>query len=158
MDALEKQQTQVCESDLEELGFTAAANSVKQKRELARKMRIAFEHFRVVTPEHIKDFNEKLYTTSKSKAGQFGSYSYQRLTFTPISQYGEVPPAPALEALRAAKELKCFDSFEVAKIESVTVVPDPILFGCITGCDKKYFVAQWDDDVKIEDILRPDEG
>jgi len=40
----------------------------------------------------------------------------------------------------------------------VTVVPDPILLGRITGCENRYFIAQWDDDVKIEDILKENEG
>lgn len=149
---------QVCESDLEELGFTKAAEGLKQKRELARKMRLAFEHFRVVTPDVITRFNEDLYKRSKVNDGKFGGYTYQCLKFTPIAQYGEIPPTAALEALRSAKEIGCFDAFEVATIESVKVVPDPILFGVITGCQNKYFIAQWDDDVKIEDILRPEEG
>lgn len=154
MDTLEKTKPVVCETDLEELGFTQAASGLKLKRELARKMRLAFEHFRVVTPEHIKRFNEELHNRSYDKH----TYTYQRLKFTLIAQYGEIPPAPALESLREAKRIGCFDRFEVATIESVTVVPDPVLFGCIDGCDNKYFIAQWDDDVKIEDILRPNEG
>ena len=32
------------------------------------------------------------------------------------------------------------------------------LFGVVTGCDDRFFIAQWDDDVKIEDILQGDEG
>jgi len=146
-----------CESDLEELGFIKAAEDLKVKREMARKMRIAFEHFRVVTPDAITRFNEDLRKRT-TKTGQFSTYSYQRLRFTPIAQYGQIPPTAALEALRAAKGLKCFDAFEVADIESVQVIPDPILFGVITGCENKYFIAQWDEDVKIEDILKPDEG
>ena len=158
MDVLEKQQKpQVSESDLEELGFTKAATDLKAKRELARKMRIAFEHFRVVTPDAVQRFNEDLCKrTRTNRTG--GGYTYQRLKFTPIAQYGEIPPAAALEALRDAKSKDCFDAFEVATIESVTVIPDPILFGVINGCNNKYYVAQWDDDVKIEDILKPDEG
>lgn len=153
----EIEQPKVCESDLEELGFTAAATGLKQKRELARKMRIAFEHFRVVTPDKIQEFNQELCKRTRTDR-KGGGYIYQHLAFIPIAQYGEVPPADALEALRAAKELKCFDTYEVAKIESVQVIPDPILFGCITGCANKYYIAQWDNDVKIEDLLKPDEG
>lgn len=154
----EIKEPKVCETDLEELGFTTAAKGLKEKRELARKMRIAFEHFRVVQPMHIQKFNEELYARSRTKTSITGSYSYQHLAFIPISQYGEVPPATALEALRAAKELKCFDSFEVAKIESVQIIPDPILFGIINGCDNKYFITQWDSDVRIEQLLKEDEG
>jgi hypothetical protein len=145
-------------SELEELGFKTAADNVKSRRELARKMRIAFEHFRVVTPDHVTRFNEELkQKTYKMENGAF-TYTYQTMVFTPIEKYPEVPPTEALEKLKEAKALNCFDAFEVANIQSRTVVPDPILFGRIGGCDNRYFIAQWDDDVRIEDILKEDEG
>lgn len=160
MDTLEKgSKPQVCESDLEELGFTKAAEGLKQKRALATKMRIAFEHYTVVTPDSIKLFNEELLKRSKTVTDKYGSYTHQFLKFTAIEEYGEIPPPEALQKLREAKAHKCFDRFEVATIgtTSVSKVPDPILFGVITGSDNKYFIAQWDDDVRIEDILRPEQ-
>lgn len=51
--------------------------------------------------------------------------------------------------------MKCFDSFSVAHIAEVK---DPILFGEIAECTDKFFIAQWDEDVKIEDILTEKEG
>lgn len=149
------------ENDLRELGFTAAAEQVQKDRELARKLRIAFEHFRVVTPAHIERFQSELKTKTQQADGrnQWGEITtHDRLKLTNIASYAAVPPQEALDELRKAKELNCFDTFEVATIESVRVVPDPIVFGVIHGCTNKYFVCQWDEDVKIEDILRPDEG
>jgi hypothetical protein len=35
----------------------------------------------------------------------------------------------------------------------VKEVIDPIIFGKIDGCTDRFFIAQWDDDVKIEDIV-----
>lgn len=149
------------EIELSELGFEKAATQLTQDKEFARKLRIAFEHFRVVEPKHITRFNEELKArTHKAKgSNQWGQItSYDTLKFTGIAEYTAVPPKPALEALRHAKTLGCFDGYEIATIESVEVVPDPILFGTITGSGNKYFIAQWDDDVKIEDILHVDEG
>lgn len=147
------------ENELIELGLPAAAAQIKKERELARKLRIAFEHFRVVEPAHIDRFNKELYKkTLKKAASAWGSDTYNRLKFTPIHNYENLPPAEALEKLREAKTLGCFDTFEIATIESVEIVPDPILFGRITGSENRYFIAQWDDDVKIEEILRADEG
>jgi hypothetical protein len=60
--------------------------------------------------------------------------------------------------LRKAKGLECFDRFEVAKVETIEVRPDPIIFGLINDCVDKFFITQWDDDVKIEDILKQNEG
>lgn len=146
------------EAELQELGFDRAATVLRAQREMARKLRIAFEHFRVVTPEHLERFNRELRGRTERRSSLSYSYTYDRLAFTPISFYGNCPPPEVLEKVRDAKKLGCFDSFEVATIESVKVIPDPIIFGVIQGCPNKYFVAQWDNDVKIEDILREDEG
>jgi hypothetical protein len=153
----EKEKVTADEAELRELGFCAAADKMKKDRETARKLRIAFEHFRVVTPEHVNRFNKEL-MAKKSGYDLYGGYTYQRLAFTPVEIYKGVPPREVLQKMKEAKELGCFDRFEVATLESVTVVPDPVLFGVIDGCDNRYFVAQWDDDVKIEQILREDEG
>lgn len=163
METLEKSRPkafQTQESELEELGFKAAAESLKGKRELARKMRIAFEFHRVVTPENIKQFNEELLQRTRKVTDKYGSYTHQYLQFTPVESYGEIPPPEALALLREAKQRNCFDQFVVATIgtTSVSKVPDPILFGQIKGDQNYYFIAQWDDDVRIEDILKEDEG
>jgi hypothetical protein len=142
------------------LGFTAAAANVRVNREMARKMRIAFEHFRVVSPENMAKFESELYERTHKRSSLSYTASYQRCQFTPISQYRQVPPKEVLEKVREAMALGCFDGFEVLTIENVEAqrIPDPIIFGRIMGTQNRYFVAQWDDDVKIEDILRPDEG
>lgn len=154
------------QADLEELGFALAADKVKKDRELARKLRTAFEHFRVVTQEQLNrfqvDLREKTFRVEgKNRHGDITSYS--RLVFTPIEHYQKVPPKFALNDLRKAKALGCFDRFEIATIEIVRnipapPVPDPIIFGLIDGSNNKYFVTQWDKDVSINDILREDEG
>lgn len=149
------------ESELRELGFTKAADQVQKDRDMARKLRIAFEHFRVVEPSHLERFQSdlKTKTTKSDGSNQWGTITtYDKLVFTPISDYKTVPPKEALDELRKARSHECFDSFEVATIKSVRVVPDPIIFGVINGCQNKYYVCQWDNDVKIEDILRADEG
>lgn len=144
------------EDELKELGFGKAAANVNAAKVLARKLRIAFEHFRIVKPENVGKFNEELRKKTQQRNGY--NVTYDRLAFTPISQYGKAPPKDVLDEVRKAKSLGCFDDFEVATIESVRVVPDPIIFGVINGSANKYFVAQWDNDVKIEDILKEDEG
>jgi hypothetical protein len=146
------------EAELRELGLTEAANKMKHQRELARKLRTAFEHFRVVTPEQLSRFQNELLGKRTWGSPYSGGYTYQALKFTALESYPNVPPSEVLEGIRAAKELKCFDRFEVLTLETVEVIPDPVVFGIIDGCDNKYFVAQWDDDVKIEQILREDEG
>lgn len=171
-----KTDTLPTEEELLELGFRTAAYELKNHKdaapkELRVKLRTAFEHYRVVEPEHIDRFN-KVLKAKTLKVRTYGSrYSktrietYQTLNFTPIHNYTAAPPRDVLISLREAKLLGCFDSFEIATIKIVSDqyvtqirLPDPILFGRINGSDNRYFIAQWDDDVKIEDILREDEG
>lgn len=140
------------ECDLRELGFTAAADQLSAERELARKLRIAFEFYSVVSPTHVAQFNDKI-----KKATYVDNGPYSRLVFNPIESYRTIPPKEVLEKVREAKDRGCFDSFEVATIQSVKVVPDPIIFGRIKGCANHYYIAQWDNDVRIEDILKPEE-
>lgn len=149
------------EAELTELGFDAAAKQLNADREMARKLRIAFEHFRVVEPDHLSRFQAELKQKTLRNDGRntWGMITeHDTLVFTPIKDYTAIPPKEALDELRKAKTLGCFDAFEVATIQSVRTVPDPIIFGTINGSRNKYYVCQWDNDVKIEDILRPEEG
>lgn len=135
---------------LEKLGFKTASDKIKRLAEKKRKLAIAYEHFRFVRKENIAAFQNKLYdSTRKDKEG------YKMLSFTPVESYEEMPPAEVLTALEEANEKHCFDSYEVAHIVRVK---DPILFGRVNGCSDRFFVAQWDDDVAIEDILAENEG
>lgn len=140
---------------LEKLGFTKASGKLKQLSEKKRKLALAYEHYRFVRKEKIQDFNQKL-KEKTARHDQYGSTYYQTLKFTPVSEYEKVPPTDVLLKLEEALERKCFDSFEIAHIEEVK--EDPILFGCIKGCTDKFFIAQWDNDVRIEDILKENEG
>jgi len=142
---------------LKELGLESAANKVNATKEFERRCAIAYEHFRFVTQKNIDDFNTKIKKeTFKKHANGFSRYD--TLQFVNLVSYQEVPPVNVLEKLEEAKGKRCFDSFEVAKIQSVEVRPDPILFGRVKGCPDRFFVSQWDSDVRIEDILKENEG
>lgn len=137
------------EERLEKTGFKAASKRVTELRERKRKLMIAYENYRFVRQEKIDAFNTKL-GKEKSKDG-----SWKMLDFAPIESYEGAPPESVLDALETAQGRNCFDTFEVAYIRQVR---DPILFGRIKACPDRFFIAQWDDDVKIEDILKPNEG
>ena len=141
---------------LTSLGFKRAAERVDYLKTRKRKLAMAYEHFRFVTEENIDAFNAKLRKETEKKEG--GYPVYDRLAFIRIADYEKVPPTEALEKVADAQKLNCFDSFEVAYIESVKEIPDPIIFGRVESCPDRFFIAQWDDDVKIEDILKENEG
>lgn len=137
---------------LEKAGLTDMAKTLKKLKAQKAKMLIAYEHFRFVRPEKFQAFNDKLRRETQK------DYTYNRLRFTALDQYAKVPPMNVIEAIEQATAKLCFDKFEVADIESVTELPDPIVFGVIDGCSDKFFISQWDDDVKIEDILSEVDG
>ena len=129
------------------LGFTQAAKTFKTKQAAAEKMRQAYAQYLFVPEATIQKFRERL-------AKDTGRQS--DLVFTALADYPEVPPTEALDALEAAQLIGCFDTFEVASIQAVVKVPDPILFGRVTGCNDRFFIAQWDDDVTVEQLLFQD--
>lgn len=136
------------------LGMTRAADGLKLAIEKKRKLAIAYEHFRYVRKDKIADFQQKLKEKTIRRDG--GASYFQILSFTPVAEYGKVPPKSVLDSFRAARDKGCFDSFLIAHIEEVK--DDPILFGCVSGCSDLFFIDQWDKDVSIEDILLPNEG
>lgn len=138
------------EERLQKLGLTVAANRLKKGKALKRKLAVAYEHYRFVRPEKIEEYQTKLRKATLDRRG-----GYKTLAFTRLEHYGEIPPSATLEALEVAQERGCFDYFEIAH---VVKVEDPILFGRVDGCKDRFFVAQWDEDVKIEDILMANEG
>ena len=146
---------------LEKLGMKKAAGNLETKKKLGKKLTLAYEHFRFVTPEKIGAFNEKLKAESIKLTGKKGKdlvEHYDKLCFSTLSSYEDIPPVEVLEKVEAATEVGCFDSFEVAQVKNVHVYKDPIIFGRIEGCGDRFFIAQWDNDVRIEDILKENEG
>lgn len=141
---------------LAEAGFTAAAEHVTKVREKAARLAVAYEHYRYVGPEAIKAFNGRLKKATIARTGTKGKdlvEHFDVLRFTPIATFQGIPPTDVLQAVTAAKGREVFDAFEVADIASVAEYKDPIVFGRITGCGDRFYIAQWGDDVSITDLL-----
>ena len=146
---------------LEELGFTEASKELEKKLAFKKKMMIAYENFKFVTPAIFNRFNIDLKRRTIARKGKKGvdlTEKYDQLVFQDVAKIRNLPPKSVLASMKKAKDLGCFDKFVVAKIESVVDYKDPIVFGVITGCDDMFFVDQWDNDVKISDILKGLEG
>jgi len=152
MEIVEKQPEVKVIDTLERLGFKTASTKLKTLSEKKRKLAIAYEFYRVVTEEKVADFQSKL---RKKTANWDGRQGYHKLDFVPVESYENVPTPDVLAEMEVAQGRKCFDSYEVAYIKQVE---DPLLFGRIKGCPDRFFIAQWDNDVSIDDILKPNEG
>lgn len=68
----------------------------------------------------------------------------------PVKEYKAIPPDHALEALKRAREKEIFHDFTIA---SVTHVKDPLLFGVLNGVEDRFFLAQWGEDVALDDVI-----
>lgn len=141
---------------LKSLGLTKAAETIEESASLTSKLNHAYQHYRYLPPSAIQRFQERL--RSEAITDERGAVVYKQLAFTRLDQYPTLPPEAMLLALESAKAHGCFDYFEVAHLETIKKLPDPLLLGCITNCADKFFITQWDEDVTITDVLQPDEG
>lgn len=144
------------------LGFTAGAAKAELDRDRARRMYAAYTGYEIVEPGHIEAFQERLKARSMKRTGEVGvnlREHFDTLVFEAPETYkgtgdsSGLPPKEALDAFAAAKDAGMFDTFEVARVESVQVYKDPILFGRIDGCLDRFFIAQWGDDVSLKDLI-----
>lgn len=138
--------------ELKELGLESAAEKMATSQDLVRKTAIAYEHYDYISQEDVNQYNDDL--KSKTIKDEKGQRHYMTLKFHALKDYPEVPPADVLQKLREAKAWNCFDEFQIAKLESVVEVPDPILFGKIKDCGDLFFIAEWDDDVTLAEIRK----
>lgn len=140
---------------LDKLGFRTVAKNLSEILEKKQKLMLAYEHYRFVAPENVGKFNAALMAKTGKNMNDANTMEFQQLAFVGIAEYEKVPPEEVLVALETAQEKKCFDSFEVAYIKDVK---DPLLFGRVKGTPNRFFIAQWDTDVSIDDLIEENEG
>src|SRR3972149_5667397 len=143
--------TDILEERLKSLGFENASNKLKHDLVLSEKMKLAYGKYLYVSQAQFDAFNEKLKAETLKEDKH--AYIYKRLKFTDIKNYPKIPPEEVLDSLEKSKVDNVFDVYEICEIEWYEEIKDPILFGCITGCTDKFFISQWEEDIKIEDIL-----
>ena len=137
---------------LKKLGLQSAAKKITDNVVLCRKLHKAYQEYQFIKEEDVESFNAHLRKTTET--GDSYRIEYDKLAFIKLNEYAETPPSEVLDLLEGAIKDKCFDAFEVCKIESVREVVDPILFGRVKGCGDRFYVAQWDNDVTIEEIKK----
>lgn len=125
---------------LKELGMETLSKRLMRKATGKEKLLVAVENHRYATREDIEAFKSEIREYDKE------------FVLTELKEYKHLPPNHVLKSLKEAKKRKCFDKFCVGHIRKVK---DPILFGQIDGFAELYFfIDQWGEDVKIEDILK----
>lgn len=75
-------------------------------------------------------------------------------TEIPLTDYQEIPPAQIVEKVSETNKTGLFDYLTVAKFSYKTeIVKDPLLLGRITNSDIRFFIAQWEDDIHLDDLI-----
>jgi len=146
--------------ELKKLGFKNVASRLEAEDKFRTKTFLAYNNYEFISEEDYQAFNEELRAKTQVRDQYMGRsyYVYDKLVMTRLEEYPDLPPEEVLLELKTAQERECFDYYEIAKIESIREVIDPILFGRINGCTDRFFIAQWDHDVKFEDIKRRKES
>ena len=160
--ACQPSQAERLKDRLESLGLSGAGQKVR----LASKAQVAYQHYRFMTHEQIAKFNKELREKTLKRVpadrenGVNAYDTWQEMKFHSIQTFDAVPPETALLELEKAQKLGCFDEYTVGRVETnlKEIIPDPILFGKVGGCQDLFVIAQWDTDVKVEDILQADQG
>lgn len=131
-------------SKLEKLGLVKAAEKLRTEHSLLwNDMVIASYGYKKLPKGKVDEYAKKL--------GWDGSASSNvKLEITPLAQYEGTPPAEALTRLEEAQGRKLFDSFAIMWVKRV---PDPILVGQIKESKDYYFIAEWGDDVSVDQIM-----
>lgn len=140
----------------EKAGFTKGVAAAKQVQEVHGRLARAFEHYRYVTQEKIDTFMRQLRLSTEKEEGRPGIdlfVSFDTLALVSAEEYHGVPPKDVSLEVTRARETGIFDTMEVAYIETERENHDPIIFGRVNGCSHRFYIAQWGDDVSINDIL-----
>lgn len=142
----------------QEAGFRGAIGYVSElQAKVGAKARaaIASEHYRFIQHKDVEAFNKRLRRATE-KRDRWGDRTFMELVFVQPAGFEGAPPVEVLAAAKLANERGCFTNLQVAFIalrrETRPRTFDPILFGRVSGDSRLWLIAQWGDDVKIEDI------
>lgn len=86
-------------------------------------------------------------TVDLNGGGPIGKFAWVE---TPIHEYPGLPPQHVIDKLRDEVPKQLFHSFVIATVESIH---DPLLLGVLNGREERYFLAQWGDDVSLDDVI-----
>lgn len=147
--------------ELSALGLTKAATTLRRKTVLAGYIAVTRESIQKYLCKLAQTYNRErgatgdcivglsvAYTVDSHARGRnIGKFEYKEVG---LAEYEGVPPRHVLDAIREHKSRNVFDTMVVG---SVQFVPDPIVWGMVNGDTNRYFIAQWDKDICLDDVI-----
>lgn len=102
------------------------------------------EQPRAFTGSTLEALTVDSHSTAPNTIGRF------RWVEVPVSQYKGIPPEPVLAKLAEEKVKGIFQEYHIASVENIH---DPLLLGIVKGCADKFYLAQWGEDVSLDDVI-----
>jgi len=84
---------------------------------------------------------------NNSDKNTIGSFVWEE---TRIESYETLPPDNVLKTLKEHKERQVFNSYTIATVKGIH---DPLLLGRVNDCEDRYFIAQWGEDISLDDVI-----
>lgn len=130
------------------LGMSNAAKIAEREKDLyLKEVTIATHGYRKIPFEKVKEYESQL------------PYNHI-ITTHAINRYPGSPPKEVLRKLDTAQKRNVFNDFGILTVEekkeekkNKIVEADPILVGLINESNDFYFIAEWGNDISIEQIL-----
>lgn len=127
---------------LKELGFDLMHNKVQKIAEARTKENMAIlAGYTKISHAEFDHANQELKRNTR--------HEFQ-LSVVEVKKYTGIPPREVLLEMQKAIKADLFTTFEIISIEKV---PDPILVGRVEGSKDMFFIAEWGDDISLQEIL-----
>lgn len=138
---------------LEKLGVKTQAEVLRQELQLRiRLARVQEWDYKVLPYDAIKEYDGKTIDSYMIKVhiDALDKYCGQD---EQTEAKDRIIPDFVLDKLEEARDRQVFDSFGVLWAEKVK---DPLLLGQIQGCKDCFLIAEWGEDVKFNDLVKPE--
>lgn len=162
---------------LKALGFDAVADPLLARTQGLEKIKqLTGKNVTVITPKKIEAFLNRIIRGKSGVGTQLRAVvSDENLTLNfvdhadgwrneltvtwveaAVAKYKGIPPDDVLGKLEEAKKAGAYDYFTIATVDTrltKTPIRDPLLLGRINGSTDRYFLAQWGDDISLDDVI-----
>lgn len=128
---------------LKEVGMTQCLMQVEKQIEVVNKRQELLDYkYIVITQKQIDTFMRRI-----SGGSIYDRREWHERT---LDSSSHLPPPKVVEAIKIHQDRKVFDYLTIA---CVLNVPDPIVFGRLNDSDDRFFIAQWGEDVCLDDLI-----
>ena len=140
---------------LQKAGATAQAAILEAEVALRDSLtRLKDWDYKVLTKKAIEEYKEKYFNWDGIQ-GHVDVHIDSLEVYQGNPEVGvakdRIIPDAVLDKIEEANERKVFDKVQVLWVEKVV---DPLLLGCVNGCEDYFFICEWGNDVIFDEIMK----